>query len=401
MESNTYNIGISAENALKILSENPTLMIVGYQGSGKSTLAESFDMDFTKKGYNVKLSCAKTWLLDNKEYSIPNETRSRIDPEIIAIISYFEQSSKKGIWIVDDAEILLAYASQNMLINLSEKVRSNNINIIAIRNYFINEDSGWFYKKQSLLSQKIIFKYMQPLDIESTLVECKLLFRSKTNLIPSTWLSKMSGGVPGLIGELYQYTPEWEEDNVSAKLKKFIKKKQFELDVEKPTRRLLATALAKKILPPKTFLSQNIRAELGALIIKGAVSPSYMENEFPFNGKIWEIVLGVKVDPLCLPDIFINVGLNFEILLRETDFLIPFSNKINLNPNIEGLVAQSVASSLYCEKYFPELVCSINSFLIDFFGKRGLIYLLSGIGIKADVDETNMELIDSLFNKLT
>jgi hypothetical protein len=394
---NTFDLGISINKITSYLEEQSVLMIVGYKRSGKSTLSEILEQHLTQIGYNVLLQNAKSWLANQSSaqtYDVHNQ--SCIDPELVAVFERFEKSTSKGCWIVDDAEILFAYASQGMLARLGERLKEGKFHLIAIRNRFIFEDFGWFNRRQKMISSTILTETMVPLETEERINAVSLIFHGNGSSYQVSWLSRMSGGIPGFISELYPYVPEIETQSISEKLKGFILKEQLELNLTKTTRTLLLNALSKKVLPPVAFLTYNAKAELGTLILKGMVSEFYSERENPFNGEFWELVIEQKYSPYLIPVKYYDLGLDLEIIIRNANFIDSFSEEYSFDSSKECVLGQILANCFYCEETYPSLVVSIESLFTEFFGKHGLIKLLRSAGISADITEITQDLYRKL-----
>ena len=149
-----YDLGIHADNLIAAMSNRGVVKIVGFTRSGKSTLSEILKRELKEKGNLVLLQNAKRWLLnvDNAKPDLSNS--ASVDPEIAASINHIEKNNI-NYWIIDDAEIFLAYASINILEIISRKIQSRLFNLVLVRNRFVFENAGWFSSREDLIDPEM------------------------------------------------------------------------------------------------------------------------------------------------------------------------------------------------------------------------------------------------------
>lgn len=380
-----FNLGITAKQANTLLHDSPSLLIVGYVGSGKSTLAEMLSQGLKEYGYQVLLQDARNWLFHGeRRISKESRTQTRVDPEVINAMRFLEEKGGRGCWIIDDAEILLAYTTDALLSSLADRLRDRRFSLILVRNRFILEESGWLSKRQSLISSRPTKLTMHPLESEYAVEVATSMFHGYARESQGRWLASMSGGIPGLMGMLHPYTPEWSAIEFGSALDRMVADKRRELSLHKPIRQQLLTCLWSKVLPPYSILRPEAKTEIGALFLSGMVSPDYRTAASSFQGGFWELVSGHLVMDQSIADGYYETGLNLEIMLREAGLAESFCLEFGIDPSADGQLADSFAAGLYCQDHFPELVQGLGSFIGERIGKIGLVRLLREQGLPAE-----------------
>jgi len=381
---------IKPQTVTEYLHEAPILVITGFKRSGKSILAEALYERLPDFGYMTVLQNAKSWIhVQHPLAAGKARTSTKIDPEIVSIINRFMGKDGKKCWIVDDAEVLLAHATEEMLMNLGQKIREQQFYLILIRNRFILEDSGWLRERELLISATFNKIEMKPFRHEEATVTASGFFTGLEKQANSEWLVNMSGGIPGLMEDLHLYAKsQWRKGVIGYKFNKLIIRKREELLLSKPIRQNLIEALNKRVLPPYFFLSAQAKAELGIFLHTGLISMDYFERHPPFNGIFWALVSrqrsGIRMNTLSYED----MGLNLEILIREAGLIESVCGVCNVDASDEGQLGRSLANILICQNRYPQIVNTIDFFLLEFFGKIGLIKLLKSRKVKTSISES-------------
>ena len=390
-----FDVGISSELVMRHLRAARVLAIVGYRHSGKSTLAETLLEDLSAAGYNVLMQNASTWIRRAPGQGDRDGSRERVDPEIVSALSRFEASDRKCCWILDDAEVALAYAGEQMLRSLGEQVQKGTLDLIMIRNRFVLEDRGWFHGREALVAPGIEHLTMRPLDELRARAAATTLFHGPAREVQGEWLAHMSGGIPGLMSSLLRYTPDWPSQELHPGLERLAGQRRHELGLSKPLRRDLIRALEQKILPPAAFLTASAKAELGALMLSGMVSSTYFTADNPLNGEFWTLVAGPRDRPRPSLDPWTDIGLSLEIMIRDTGLQDVLGQEWGL-PDSETMLGQAFAAVLACGQRFPTLVEPLENVLVDALGRLGLAKILHSQGRKARPGAGGAELYGEL-----
>jgi hypothetical protein len=400
VENLRFDLGVTAEQVVSHLQQFPLLSIVGFQRSGKSTLAEMLAEDLGDLGYRVFMQNASNWLHSRSDaFPQQSQARASVDPEIVAVTTRLEGHNVKSCWIVDDAEVMLAYATEGILRTLGEKIRHHRFSMVLIRNRFVFEEAGWFQKRQALISPNIPKLAMRPLQGEYAIKAAISMFQGRSRVWQGKWLASMSGGIPGLMSDLHRYTPGGPGQETTLHLERFARRKRQTLDLDKPFRRLIITALERQVLPPVALLSEQAKTELGALTLSGMVSPHYAVEEHPYQGEFWELASGQRNAPESIPNAFQDIGLNLEIMIREANLADVFCQQCEIALDDDGLLGQSFASCLYCWEYLPTLIRPLQAFFIESLGGFGLAHILKNQGVPYENTASPAMLADKLFRQ--
>jgi energy-coupling factor transporter ATP-binding protein EcfA2 len=397
-----FNLGITVEQVASQLRQFRVLSIVGFTGSGKSTLAEILGEHLHAFDFDVFMQNASTWHHDDFEsYSSESYMQARVDPEVVGAVKRLEDLAGTGCWIIDDAEVMLACTTEDLLRSVGKRLSEQEFFLVLIRNRFVLEEGGWLRSRQSLISPELESLTMQPLTEEYAIEVATSLFDGYSRFQQGRWLASMSGGIPGLMAELYPYTPTWPTKKPTPELTHLINAKKQMLNLAKPFRRMLITALETKVLPPPPLLSLPAKNELGTLILMGIISPEYGTKDHPFQGDFWKLVCEQHSRVQAIPTRLIDIGLNLEIMIREAELADLFCQELEIALDAEGMLAQAFAACLYCQEMFPRLVQQLDVFISENLGKLGLLRLLRGQNVPAEMSDTTTKMVEKLFQKVT
>jgi hypothetical protein len=379
MEISFFNVGVPTEDVAFQLSKSPIVSIIGFQGSGKSRLSRELSQSLPAYGYSTHLQDATMWLPNRVLLRGSTDTGAEhagsINPEILAVLDKFKKSPAKWCWIIDNAEVLIAHATEALLHGLGNRLRRQDFALILVRNRFVLENEGWLYRRLSIIAPSSPNLVMHPMRFQDSVELASKMFYGYSQLQQAEWLAAMSGGIPGLIHELYRYTPQWPSSDLTPELVQFIAQKRKELRLNQiGARDLITKALWRQLLPPFAFLSKTARMDLGFLILKGMISPNFFWGN-PIQGEFWKLVAEQSGYSCCPGDRFEDIGLNLEIMVRLAGLEDAF-NYSGISVHEQGAIAQAFAANLYCEQKFPDLVHSLKSIFTESLGKSGLSKIL-------------------------
>jgi hypothetical protein len=382
------DIGITGADVSTLLETSPIVSIVGFQRCGKSALAENLERDLRVDDRSVFMQNATSWV----RTTMASETGvgACVDPEIVNAMEELQRTPNRNCWIIDDAEVMFAYATDRVLASVREGLREGRFSVVLIRNRFVLEGQGWFHEREATLFTDIPTLTMEPLPESSALAVATAMFQEGVaRREQGRWLAKMSGGVPGLMTDLYRYTPIWPPQEPDSALLDYAERKHHELDLGRPLRRILIRSLAERVLPPSALLSEPARRELGVLLLSGMVSPNYMNARDPFNGEFWRLVARVESEPIANP--FVDTALNLESMFRKAAVVDMVESQLGATQ--EADIALAFANSLYCNAHFPVLVRPLAQFLRERLGRYGLARVAKANGREA-AGATSAQLID-------
>ena len=284
-----YDLGIHLQDVWPYLRSRGAVKIVGYQRSGKSTLAEVLQYELLQIHATVVHNDATKWLHGRTDRSEePSPQAATVDPELAEAISGLEQE-QDACWVVDDAEVLLAYATDNLLRNIGQKIMSGRFSMILIRNRFVHEHAGWFNDRESLLHADLPTLQLRPLPQPAALQAARASYHGPSADSQAAWLVTMSGGIPGLMSDLAPFAPAWANAERTGQLLAYAMRRRQELRLERPLRSALIRALKQRVLPPWAMLSPKAAVELRTLEISGMVNPRYAQRSEPFCGEFWHL----------------------------------------------------------------------------------------------------------------
>ncbi|MGD8590201.1 MAG: hypothetical protein PVG22_15355 [Chromatiales bacterium] len=358
--------------------------IVGFRRSGKSTLSETLRAELESHLDIVLMQNAATWLRDRPGFEpAPRGAHSSVDEELSDAFTLLEQGGD-ACWIVDDAEVLLAHATEGMLRNISLKISAGAFSLVLIRNRFVLEQSGWFRARESLIKPAIPKLSLEPFDPGTAFEFARSLCHGHFADLEAHWMVKMSGGIPGLISELSRYAPESVTWGPSEALKGLARQKRRNLRLDAPLRMRLLRALQQRILPPSAMLAQEPRAELGELMVSGMVRQDYTFQDEPFRGDFWSLVADADNKETRIPDTVADIALNLEMTIRKLDLAQDFLLALGLDPNCGvGDLALAFARGLVCQTVEPALVRPLEEILVETLGTFQIAEMLQHRGITA------------------
>jgi hypothetical protein len=382
-----YDLGIHLQDVWPYLRSRGAVKIVGYQRSGKSTLAEVLQYELLQIHATVVHNDATKWLHGRTDRSEePSPQAATVDPELAEAISGLEQE-QDACWVVDDAEVLLAYATDNLLRNIGQKIMSGRFSMILIRNRFVHEHAGWFNDRESLLHADLPTLQLRPLPQPAALQAARASYHGPSADSQAAWLVTMSGGIPGLMSDLAPFAPAWANAERTGQLLAYAMRRRQELRLERPLRSALIRALKQRVLPPWAMLSPKAAVELRTLEISGMVNPRYAQRSEPFCGEFWHLVAG-RVDPVRVPDEVMAGAFELETVIGELGLGSQLAMAVGLDNADEGDLADAFARCLSCQRDIPELVRSLSSILADNLGKAQIANALHRLTGTADTSSS-------------
>ena len=388
----TYDLGIHLQDVSPHLREHGAVKIVGYERSGKSTLAEILVQELRQLQANVVHQNATAWLQGRSQD--PSRQAASVDPELTEAISRLEEE-QDSFWVVDDAEVLLAYATDGLLQSIGRKILSGRFSMILIRNRFVYEHAGWFNDREAALYAELPALRLTPLPTPTALQAARTYYSGVLADLQASWLVTMSGGIPGLMSELVPFAPAWADAPPDRRLLAHVMQRRQELNLDRPLRSALVRALGQRGLPPRPMLSPAAQAEIGALEIAGMVHPRYAQQSDPFHGQFWHLVAG-QIDPAPLPEDAVNAALKLEIIIRELGLGAPLAAAIGLDEAEEGDLANAFACSLSCQRSAPELVRPLSLILADLLGTAYIANILHSRTGAVDTSASGQDLAAQL-----
>lgn len=374
------DVGVTSGQVAAILEASPIVSVVGFQGSGKSKLAETLREDLPG---NVRIQTASAWV--PRSVSGATLGDATVDPEIVQSMHELERVDGKNCWIVDDAEVMFTYATDPMLASLGDWLRRRRASLVLVRNRFVLEGEGWFHQRQSVLSHNIPTLTMSSAVDQAAVAVATEKFDGPARLQQGEWLASMSGGIPGLMSDLYRYTPEWPTESPHPALLAFARTKWEELELHKPTRQLLVAALHENLLPPLPLLADEARRELGVLMLAGMVSARYAASGNPFNGEFWRMV--ARLDAQRVPasvrplDAHRDTAANLELMFGQAGFLDDVREGCGVDGSDDGDLAAALTASFHASAHHPQLVRPLEAVLVGILGRYGLVQVLKAHGI--------------------
>jgi hypothetical protein len=398
MSPGTYDLGIHLEDISPFLLERGAVKIVGYERSGKSTLAETLVRELQELDTTVVHQNATAWLGQASQLTESAGQAASVDPELAQAISRLE-AAEDACWVVDDAEVLVAYATDDLLRSVGRKIMSGRFSVILIRNRFVQEHAGWFYGREALLYADLPTLFLEPLPGPAALRAAQAFYTGPSAEAQATWLVTMSGGIPGLMSELAPFAPAWVGAPPSRYLQAHAMRRREDLGLHQALRSALVRALQHRILPPGPMLSATAQAELGALEIAGLVHPRYAQRSDPFRGQFWRLVCG-EAEPLPMPDDAVNAGVELEIIVRDLGVAAELAATIGLDEPDEGDLANAFACSLTCQRAVPGLVRPLAAILADNLGKAQIADVLDRRAAAPDLSASSHELAARLLTTM-
>ena len=392
-----FDVGVSVSDVSAHLAVSPIVSIVGFRRSGKSTLAETLARELRAAHHTLITQTASAWCSARDRSATASD--ASVDPEIVSAMDRLERTPGASCWIVDDAEVLFAYASDQVLASLGDRLGRRQFSLILIRNRFVLEAEGWFRQKQSIVAPDGPTLEMRPLKQRDALQAATAMFDGISRLQQAEWLATMSGGVPGLMSELLPYTPAWPPEDPDPPLLRFAQRRREQLELNKPLRSSLLRALLARVVPPAALLSAAARRELGSLLIAGMVSPDYAAGGDPFQGNFWHLVARGTTGPVS-PDPLLAVmqdtALELESFIAKAEMVDDVAEAVGVSPARDGALALAISSSLYCERTASALVQPLAPVLAQILGRYGLLRVYKANGLTPPAGASPAELANHL-----
>lgn len=393
----SLDLGVTPGQVEDLLRSSPVVSIVGYQRSGKSKLAETLDQ-YLRGQCTVILQAASTWSQRQLAQGGHSGDAS-VDPEIVHVLEQADRTSGKSCWIVDDAEVMLAYATDTVLARLRERLRAGNFSLVMVRNRFVLEGEGWFQQRQSALAHDIPTLTMRPMRDEAAIQAATDMFYGPSRILQGEWLASMSGGVPGLMADLYRYTPLWPPQSPDTALLAYAQRRREELELDRPVRRLLIEALLEDVLPPPALLSEQARNEVGVLLLSGMVASDYATGADAFNGRFWRWLCAPEEEDRrrAIEPSIRTAAMTLELMIGETEMSAAVRHACGVAVAETGALSRAIERSLHCERHFPSLVKPLRSVLGEALGRYGLLQILRAHDFAPHPGATPDDLLSALF----
>jgi hypothetical protein len=379
-----YDLEIHVSDVMPRLSSGGMVRIIGYERSGKTTLSEILARELGRSYRHVLLQNATTWLWARPAVDLTHaDAQASIDPELPEAVARLERCDR-SCWIVDDADIMLAYGSPGFLQSISRKVAERRFDLILIRNRFIQESAGWFREREAYLSPSIPRLIMKPLEGEAALSAARTLCHGLSAPAQVQWLVEMSGGIPGLMSDLSRYAEAAVTSGSTARVLRLAHEHGTRLRIADPQRQMIIKALAQLALPPPTMLTEGTQAQLAALMLAGMVHRDYAFRETPFCGRYWELVVGREATGVPIPTRLADKALRLEITMRASGLADQFCTALDLDSAREGDLAHMFALSLFCETHAPALARPLRQILAEVLGAFHLSDILRQRNIRVE-----------------
>jgi hypothetical protein len=394
-----YDLGIHFTDVAEDLHRLGAVTIVGYQRSGKSTLAEILAREARRRYPEIIHQNATAWLSGERQrIGDPAAHSSSIDGELTAALARLEREHG-SCWVVDDAEVLLAYATDEFLQIIGRKILAGRFSVILIRNRFVREDMGWFSNREGLLHDRLPTFHLHPLVEEAALAAARAMFSGPAAEAQATWLVAISGGIPGLMNELAPYAPDDPLAPPSAGLRAHALRRRRDLGLDRPLRAALVAALGQGILPPRSMLSSAADTDLAALEIAGMVRPDYLDARDPFRGGFWRLVAPAS-ENVGVPDDVVDAAVELEIVIGELGLRASFATALGLDDDAHADLADAFMRSLVCERSRPELVRPLGAIVAENLGRGPIAAALRRRTGDADTSGSGAELAARLLRSV-
>lgn len=341
---------IAVENLIDSLKSSPAgIRVVGCRNSGKSYAA--FELKRSLGRSAVLLDAAAVVRPELWSHSSYGETGPRAiraqNPVSLEVDRVLEASDRQGelTWIVDNAELILAHADFTALEKLASQVASEHLQIVWVRNRFVDEESGWFARREQPLAACLPRTDLTP-EHEGPNAEAKARFfyrdwDDSQQEQAANWLASWSGGLPGLMFRLKPETPDSPlPEKPPTRLTLLVAQMVAELGLhERPVRSQAISHIIRRRLPPQRFLSRAAAAEIGYLKAVGMVRERHnIAGQSPCNGLFWENVAQVasELTPP-LPSISRDLALALTSLLERAELAQAVAHELTQTPSIDTL----------------------------------------------------------------
>lgn len=388
-----FSLGIHADTVRSFLDDVGVARIVGYRRSGKSTLAEMLVGEFRAEGAHVLHQQASSWLVQ-RPYSVDAPSCDpTVDLEISQALRHIDaHQHERVIWVVDDADVLTSYASDDALSAIGRRLRAGLFSVILIRNRYLREDS-WFAHRETILHPTMPTTLLEALSGTAAYDACSTVVRGSDAPERARWLTRYSGGVPGLIAEFGRMFPlsGWRPEQLEMQLVDRALGERRRLNLDAPARAALLAALRDRALPPPSFLNEEFAYEIGGMVVSGMVHSTYWCSTSPFRGDFWSLVGGdARVPGSAEPFLHDDeeIALTLEMLISEAGLGSAMTAALDLGVDTGGLLALTFAQCLQCSRKLPQVAIRLDEILAAYLGVGNLLLLLKQAGVSAPAEET-------------
>jgi hypothetical protein len=380
MTISAYDLGIHARDLEPHLRQAGMVKIIGYERGGKTTLSEILTDELAPLYQNILLQNASAWLHARLATgSAPGTGEPSIDPELTEAVVRLEKHGR-SCWIIDDADVMLAYASPGLLQSISRRVAEGAFALVLIRNRFIQEATGWFHSREALLSPSMPRLFLTPLAGDAA-AAAAWSYGHVTATAQVEWLVQTSGGIPGLMSDLAPFAEAAVTDGATEDVRRLAREHRTRLRVTDPPRQAVIRALRQTALPPPAMLAPQARADLAVLMVAGMVPGDYAFRPQPLCGTFWDLVVDEAVRPAPLKIRLMDRALRLELSLRDLGLADELAAALDVSPAKEADLAHAFALCLQCEQATPELAQPLKHILGETLGVLRLAELLRRRGV--------------------
>lgn len=262
--------------------------VKGCRYCGKSTRADRVARNFERLHARVRLLDASSIVGSVGEEDVGKKRTSR---EIDAIVNLSRNDERSLYLVVDNTEILLAYAPEEPLRRLARAVEAGTISLVLVRNRFVNEQDGWFVKKEALLGPFTERIELEAFAGDEGLAVAASFFPNEPEVqreYRAGWLLEWSGGLPGLMRLLKPSSPDWPQKETPPRdLERLVADLVRIHGLERPGCRRVLEAAVAGVLPAPPVIKESLRDEVGLLVALGILKPNYAWSTSPFQGRLW------------------------------------------------------------------------------------------------------------------
>ena len=372
------------------------ILAVGCRRSGKSALAPTLQEALPKAVWLAAGSLLKVQTR-NIESSLAN-----VDAEIEAVIAL-----APPLWIVDDAEILIAYASDLALAQLALAVANGDLRVVLIRNRYLLESDGWFARRERSLTRHLQRVDLLPLQGRDALAAAAHYTANATESERgwrNDWLVEWSGGLHGLMFDLAPVAPtEADITRPPRGFDRLAEKFGRELRLDQGRRVRVLQLAQVGCLPPVTVLHEETAADVGYLCAAGVLAPHYFGRAITkaFQGRLWLEVVRRLVPP---PSETMNArncqtALALSVAAEQAGLVADLCRGIGYEDAEIGLPAM-IECWLNCCDIEPRACKSVPQYLADILGRAGIDEMLYQIGLKLEPDTSTIAAAERLVERL-
>jgi hypothetical protein len=370
----TYDLGIHADDLIDSLQMTGAASIIGYVGAGKSTLSEVLAGELTDRYSAVFHQEATLWLRSTSASLADAPLEISVDPEVAGAIARLEQT-RSSCWIVDDAEVLLAYATEDLLDSIRRKVAAGLFSAVLVRNRFVHEGTGWFRDREELLGVRQPGLKLVPLSGDHAIEVARAYYPGPEGAGRADWLVRLSGGIPRLMADLQPFAPVPPNVDVARGLLAYANRRRQELSLDRPLRKRLIEALGNRILPPPALLTTAAADELGVLLLAGMVHPDYTFRATPYRGDFWNLIAPVPPS-VSVPTEAIAGALELAEIVRELGLSEALADALSLGEGGADRLSEVFSRIMACTVLAPGLSRPIEDVLAEYLGRQHIIRIL-------------------------